>query len=99
MVKEVNVNDNEDTEPSVCETNGMIPMHEQSEVIRISSTILVRGNPPFPFLFLPTSVKIPTSEGNTKRNLSGNFLQLTNIQFLKVCGALDCWKSAVVISD
>lgn len=32
MVKE-DVNDTEDSELSVCERNGMIPMHEQSEVI------------------------------------------------------------------
>lgn len=32
MVRE-DVNDGEDSEPSVCERNGMIPMHEQSEVI------------------------------------------------------------------
>ncbi|XP_075356766.1 sodium/hydrogen exchanger 9B2-like isoform X1 [Mycteria americana] len=31
MVKEDIVNDNEDSEPSVCERNGMIPMHEKSE--------------------------------------------------------------------
>lgn len=31
MVKEDTVN--EDSEPSVCERNGMIPMHEKSEVI------------------------------------------------------------------
>lgn len=32
MVKEA-VNDSKDSEPSVCERNGMIHMHEQSEVI------------------------------------------------------------------
>ncbi|XP_042663501.1 sodium/hydrogen exchanger 9B2 isoform X4 [Tyto alba] len=31
MVKEDTVNDSEDSAPSVCERNGMIPMHEQSE--------------------------------------------------------------------
>ncbi|KAF1487615.1 Sodium/hydrogen exchanger 9B2, partial [Pygoscelis antarcticus] len=31
MVKEDIVNDNEDSEPSVCERNGMIPMHEKNE--------------------------------------------------------------------
>ena len=33
MVKEDIVNDNKGSEPSVCEINGMIPMHEKSEVI------------------------------------------------------------------
>lgn len=32
MVKEDIVNDNEDSEPSVHERNGMIPMHEKREV-------------------------------------------------------------------
>lgn len=32
MIKE-DVNGSEDSEPSVCGRNGMIPMHEQSEVI------------------------------------------------------------------
>lgn len=33
MVKEDTLNENEDSEPSVCERIGMIPMHEKSEVI------------------------------------------------------------------
>lgn len=34
MLKQDIVNDNEESEPSGCEGNGMIPMHEQSEVIK-----------------------------------------------------------------
>lgn len=33
MVKEGMLNENEDSQPSLCERNGMIPMHEKSEVI------------------------------------------------------------------
>lgn len=33
MAKEDIVNDSEDPEQTVCDRNGMIPMHEQSKVI------------------------------------------------------------------
>lgn len=39
MVKEA-VDDSEDSEPSVCERNGMIHMHEQSEVINQDVKVL-----------------------------------------------------------
>lgn len=50
MMKEDMVN--KDSEPSVCERNGMIPMHEKSEVInqRFKLQLYLEESSSFPFL-------------------------------------------------